>query len=141
PCRISTPKSTHTQQRSAPYTTNISIEYAYFLKFPLICSNLRNLWLSKKSFRREHRLRFTNARDTMLPALVSAEDFDLDPQEINRHLHFRFRQTRHPHRVFLGGHNHSQVATATTLDKADQFRPGEIVMIHAPLEEIHSNAQ
>src|SRR5207249_10928073 len=89
----------------------------------------------------KHALGLTTAGDTMLPAFVSAEDSDLDPQEINRHLHFRFRQTRHPHRVFLGGHNHSQVATDTTLDKADQFRLGVIVMINVALGEIDMRAE
>jgi len=40
------------------------------------------------------------------------------------------------HRIFLRGHDHRQIATDTTLDKAVQFRLGVIMMIDVALGEI-----
>jgi len=72
----------------------------------------------------------------MFPTFVAAEDFNLNPQKIDRHLQFRISQTRHPHRIFLRGHDHRKIAADTTLDKADQFRLGIIVVIDVALGQI-----
>ena len=53
-------------------------------------SNCNEALSGKEALGREHRLRFADARDAMLPAFVATEDFDLHPQKINRHFHFRF---------------------------------------------------
>src|SRR5437762_9676487 len=51
----------------------------------------------KETLGRKHGLGFADARDAMRPTFVAAEDFNLHPQKINRHLQFRFGQMRHPH--------------------------------------------
>src|SRR5207248_3607220 len=44
--------------------------------------------LRKESFRRQHWLRFTDARHAMFPGLVAAQNFDFHPQEKDRDFSF-----------------------------------------------------
>src|SRR5438874_11989413 len=67
---------------------------------------------------REHRMRFANSSDAMLPTFVAAKDSNFYSHEIYRHFHFCFRQTRHAHGVFFGSHNHGQIAADATIDEA-----------------------
>ena len=97
--------------------------------------------LGEEALGREHRLGFANSGDTMFPAFVPAQDFDFHPQKINRHFQIRLGQTRHAHRVFFGGDDHRQVTADTTVDEADQFRFGVVMMIDVAFREIDVRAE
>ena len=77
----------------------------------------------------------------MFPAFVPTQDFDFHPQKINRNFQIRVGQTRHAHRVFFGRDNHRQVAADTTVNEADQFRFGVIMMIDVAFREIDVRAE
>src|SRR5215472_17312353 len=77
----------------------------------------------------------------MFPAFVPAYDFDFHPQEINWHFQIRLCETRHAHRVFFGRDDHREVSADTTVDEADQFRFGVVMVIDVALRQIDMRAE
>jgi len=97
--------------------------------------------LGEEALGREHWLGLANSGDAMFPAFVPAQDVDFHPQKINRHFQVRLGQARHAHRVFFGCDDHRQVTADTTVDEADQFRFGVVMMIDVALREIYTRAE
>ena len=86
-------------------------------------------------------MRFANARDAMAPTFVAAQNFDFHAQKINRYFYFRFLETRHAHRVFLGGDNHFQIPPEAALDEAVQFRFGITMVVDVSFRKIDAGAE
>src|SRR4029453_1405889 len=65
----------------------------------------------------------------MFPAFVTAQNFDFDAQKTNRNLHFRFRQMRHAHSVFLRRNDHCQIAAKAATYECRELRFVIVVMV------------
>src|SRR5216683_6339022 len=77
----------------------------------------------------------------MLPAFVAANDFNFDAHEINWYFHFRFRQARHAHRIFLGGNNHREIPPDAAINETAQFRFGVVVVVDVAQRKIDMGAE
>ena len=75
----------------------------------------------------------------MLPALVSAQDHDLHPQKINRHL--RFRQARETHGVFFRRHDHVKIAADAAIDETLQLRLAVAMVIGVALGQFDARSE
>ena len=75
----------------------------------------------------------------MFPAFVAAQNFDFDPQKIDRDL--RIRQARKTDGILLGRHDHLQIPPNATGDETLQLGLGVAVMIDITFGQFDSGAE
>src|SRR4051812_2853055 len=93
----------------------------------------------KETFRRKHWLRLADARHALLPAFVSAQNLDLNAQEIDRDL--GIAQPGKADRVFLGRYDHRKIAAEATIDETLQFRLRVAMVIRVALRNLQLRAE
>jgi hypothetical protein len=71
---------------------------------------------SEEPLGRKQGLRLADPRDAMLPAFVTAQDLDFDPEKIDGNI--RFREARKTHGILFSGHDHFEIAADASIDKA-----------------------